>query len=155
MRYFLLMIMLGSFGCEVNNVTVTDRDGDEELFSTQVQPILQADCGFLGCHGREGMPLTLYSVHYLRLRDPDGLIDDTRPPLDEENLSTAEISHNRRSLAARIGPDDPKGDRERFLRRLVSLDQGGTPHAGVVVFETTTDPQLETLREFLETVGPR
>lgn len=152
MRGFAVAIMLFVVGCVVTNDEPMIRDGNTEDFAA-VEPILQTKCGFLGCHGREGMPLTFYTVHYLRLRDPDGLIDDTRPALDEHNLSDVEVAYNRRALASRVGQDDPKGDRERFIKRLISEDQGGIPHADTVVFESPNDPQLEILRAFLETVS--
>jgi hypothetical protein len=138
--------------CGPSNTELPNRDGDAELFVSQVQPILARHCAFLGCHGREGMPLSIYAVNYSRLRDPEGRVDNSRPPLDEQNLTATELEHNRKGLAARVGTDDRAGDIERFLTRLISLDQGSLRHAGVVVFDRPDDPELATLRAFLETV---
>lgn len=129
------------------------RDGNAELYDREVQPIVGARCAFLGCHGREGMPLTLYAVDFLRLRDPQGLIDFARPPLDERSLAPAELEHNRRALAARAGLGDPDGS--LLVRRLVPADEGGIPHAGVVVYEDPSDPDLQTLQRFLRTAHAR
>lgn len=128
-------------------------DGDVEMYTTEVQPIVARHCAFLGCHGREGVPLTLYAVDYLRLRDPQGLIDFSRPALDERALAAAELEHNRRALVQRAGPNDPGGS--VLIRRLIPLSAGGIPHAGVVVFERDDDPDLETLRRYLETAHAR
>ena len=143
---------LAATACADTGGAAEPRDGDADMFATEVQPILKRSCAFLGCHGREGVPLTTYAVDYLRIRDPDGDIDPSRPALDEIALASAEIDHNRRALAARVGIDDPAGDRARFLDRLIPIEQGGIPHADVVVFERTDDPELEVLRRFLETV---
>ncbi len=145
-------VSLGASACTTTGGTAEPRDGDAELFATEVQPIVRRRCTFLGCHGREGVPLTSYAVDYLRMCDPDGDIDPSKPALDERALAPAELDHNRRALAARIGADDPDGDRLRFLNRLISVDQGGIPHADVVVFERADDPELDVLRRFLETV---
>jgi hypothetical protein len=135
-----------------SNPRADSRDGDPELFSSEIQPILAEHCAYLGCHGREGMPLTVYAVDYLRLRDPEGRVDPSRPPLDERALTPAELEWNRRALAVRVGPRDPQADRDRFLRRLLPVSAGGIPHAGVEVFAGESDPQLDALRRFLETV---
>lgn len=145
-------VSLGAVACTTTGGTTEPRDGDAELFATEVQSIVRRRCSFLGCHGREGVPLTTYAVDYLRMRDPDGDIDPSKPALDERALAPAELDHNRRAVAARIGPDDPDGDRRRFLNRLISEEQGGIPHADVVVYERADDPELDLLRRFLETV---
>ncbi len=148
----IVTVSLGASACTSTGGTVEPSDGDAEMFATEVQPLLKRRCGFLGCHGREGVPLTTYSVDYLRMRDPDGDIDPTKPALDERALAPAELDYNRRAIAARVGPDDPSGDRGRFLNRLISEDQGGIPHADVVVYDRADDPELDVFRRFLETV---
>lgn len=146
-------VVLLFVGCgSSNGPAPSQRDGDATLFESQVQPVLVKHCAFLGCHGREGMPLSIYALNYMRLRDPDGRIDPTRPALDERALTPAELDHNRQGLASRVGRDDPSGDIERFLQRLIPASKGGISHAGVVVFETPDDPDLQVLRQFLETV---
>lgn len=139
-------------GCSADSGPAPARDGDTAMYASEIQPIMRAHCAFLGCHGREGMPLTLYTLDYLRLRDPDGMLDTSKPPLDERALSTMEIDHNRRALVSRIGPDDPAGDIDRFVLRLIPTAAGGIPHADTVVFESLSDPELVKLRQFLETV---
>jgi hypothetical protein len=152
-RVFAVGVIVAA-GC-----TTSDRpsdlplDGHAALFDNEVQPIVAQRCAFLGCHGREGMPLTFYAVHFLRLRDPEGLIDFSRPVLDELALSEAELEHNRRALAARAGPPDPDG--ALLARRLVPADEGGIPHAGVVVYENPADPEIATLQRFLRTANAR
>lgn len=154
LRVLLAVGVLVADGC-----TTDDRpsdpvlDGHAALYDNEVQPIVAERCAFLGCHGREGMPLTFYAVDFLRLRDPQGLIDFSRPALDERALSAAELEHNRRALAARAGPSDPDGS--LVVRRLVPLAEGGIPHAGVVVYEDPDDPEIETLRRFLRTAHAR
>lgn len=138
--------------CSASNSKSEPRDGDADLFASEVQPVIRSRCAFIGCHGREAMPFTLYALDYLRLRDPEGVVDPTRPPLDERALTPAELAHNRHAIAGRIGVDDPAGDRERFLRRLIPLASGGIAHSNVEVFATTDDPDLDAIRRFLETV---
>lgn len=128
-------------------------EGDAAMYESEAQPVVARHCAYLGCHGREGMPLTLYAVDHLRLRDPQGLIDFSRPPLDERALAPAELEHNRQALVERAGPNDPGGS--LLLRRLVPIEAGGIPHAGVVVFDSENDPDLDTLRRFLETAHAR
>lgn len=99
------------------------------------------------------MPLTLYAVDFLRLRDPDGRVDPTRPVLDERALSAGEISHNRKALAARVTAGDPHGG--QVWRRLVAPSAGGIGHARITVFARDSDPDLLAIRHFLETVRAR
>lgn len=135
-------------GCALDNAPTMERDGDPVLFEAEVQPILGARCAFEGCHGREGMPLALYAVDFLRLRDPEGNINPDLPPLDERALSTAELEHNRRALAARTSASDPLGD--ELILRLLSVDEGGIPHGDVVVYLDPANAELAVLRRFLE-----
>lgn len=146
------IVLAGLTACSASNPKAELRDGDAELFANEVQPVLRTHCAFVGCHGREAMPLTLYAVDYLRLRDPEGVVDPTRPPLDERALTPAELDHNRQAIAGRIGVDDPAGDRERFLLRLIPRSAGGIAHSNVEVFSSPDDPALDAIRRFLETV---
>lgn len=136
-------------GCTVDNASTASRDGDPVLFAAQVQPLVQRHCAFEGCHGREGMPLTLYAVDFLRLRDPAGNIDPAAPPLDERSLSEVELEHNRRALAARTSASDPAGD--GVILRLVPISEGGIPHADTVVYPSLTSPEIAVFRRFLGT----
>jgi hypothetical protein len=148
----LTLPLLAVLGCSTDTSGATARDGDAEMFATEIQPILRRQCAFLGCHGREGMPLTLYTLDYLRLRDIDGDVDPTTPVLDERALFPSEIDHNRLSLSSRVGRDDPAGDIERLLLRMIPTEAGGIPHGDVVVYESANDPEMVKLRQFLETV---
>lgn len=146
-----IALAISVFGCtQVAAPTLRTVDGDADMFAREVQPVVARRCGFLGCHGREGMPLTVYAVDYLRLRDPLGYVDPSRPPLDERALAPAELLHNRRAMAARAGDGDPGGT--LLIRRLLPPDQGGIPHAGVVVFDRADDPELAAIQRFLATV---
>lgn len=150
-RAVLLCLAVGSVvGCTVDNPATAERDGDPRLYAVEVQPIVDAHCGFEGCHGREGMPLVLYAKHYFRLSDPEGDVDPEAPPLDERALSEGELEHNRRALAARTSDRDPTGN--EVIRRLVPLSAGGIPHGDTVVYESMDDPNIAVLRHFLETV---
>lgn len=138
------------FACSVDNPVVSSRDGDAAYFAAEVQPVLRAHCAFEGCHGREGMPLSLYAVDYMRLSDPAGDVDPELPALDERALSSTELEHNRRALAANISHGDPTG--QAVLRRLLPLAHGGIAHADTVVFDTDSDPDYAILRRFLGSV---
>ena len=143
------VVALGLCGC-VTNTPSPSSDGDPAVFAAQVQPVLARHCSFLCCHGREGMPLGIYAVDYLRLSDPKGLVDPTSPPLDERALSPAELLHNRQALAERVGADDPVG--ARLLSRLLPPALGGIAHGGVVVFARREDPDFQALATFVKTV---
>jgi hypothetical protein len=150
-RSALVALALCLAACDAAGAEVPPRDGDPVLFEAEVQPVLARSCAYLGCHGREGIPLTLYAVGYLRMIDPEGLIDPARPPLDERALSSAELEHNRLAIVARKDEHDPEG--ERFLRRLIAPEAGGVPHGdGTVVYASDDHADLDALRRFLETV---
>lgn len=134
-------------GCTVDNAQSAERDGDPVFFAAEVQPVIGRHCAFEGCHGREGMPLTLYAVDFLRLRDPRGDIDPAVPELDERALADVELEHNRLALAARTSASDPAGD--AVILRLIPISEGGIPHADTVVFEDVAAPDLGVLRNFL------
>lgn len=144
----VLVVLFPAAGCERTVDEQEPLDGDPVMYAEQVQPVVRAHCAYLGCHGREGMPLTLYAADYLRMRDPEGALDPARPDLDERALSDAELAHNRRAIAARVHARD----RETFLRRLVPESEGGIRHAGVVVFEDPDAGELDVLRRFAESV---
>ncbi len=136
-------------GC-VTNSAETFRDGDPVIFAESVQPIITRECGFEGCHGREGMPLTLYAVDFLRLLDPEGDVDTGRTPLDERALSESELFHNRMGIASRVSATDPEG--LGLIQRLLPPEEGGVPHAGVVVYTRSNHDDLRALRTFLASV---
>jgi hypothetical protein len=142
----VLLALLLSSGCaEPPPPEGAVVDGDPELYATQVHPIVARRCAFLGCHGREGMPLTFYAVGLLRWRDPNGGLTE----LVENQLSEAELEYDRRALVSRAGPQDPGGN--LLIERMLPVEAGGIPHGGVVVYQHRTDPELEVLRQFLRT----
>lgn len=134
--------------CAVDNTPLAGRDGDAVYFADEVQPVIHRRCAFEGCHGREGMPLSLYAVDYLRLRDPTGDIDPADPPLDERALRDVELDHNRLALAARTSAQDSAGD--ELILRLIPISEGGIPHADMILFEDLANPDLEILERFLQ-----
>jgi len=140
-------------GCSVDNPRVDERDGDPAFFAAEVQPALRRHCAFEGCHGREGMPLSLYAVDFLRLRDPTGDIDPDVPVLDERTLREAELTHNRRALAAHTSPSDPTG--QAVISRLIPPSEGGIAHGDTVVFDDLSEPDLDLLTRFLAGVHAR
>lgn len=154
-RWVLATLLLGTLGCQARDDTpVTARDGDATLFEAEVQPVLQHDCAFVGCHGREGVSLTLYAVDHLRMIDPEGLVDPTRPALDERAVSESELEHNRLAIAARKTADDPEA--EQLLRRLLPEEEGGVAHAdGTVVYDRPSADGYRALERFMETVDAR
>lgn len=145
---WLACSVLLSVGCEPRGGEQEPLDGDPVMYAEEVQPLVREHCGYLGCHGREGTPLTLYAVDHLRLRDPAGELDSERPALDEHALSEAELDHNRRAIAARW---DPQGG-EALVRRLLPESEGGIAHADVVVFEDPDAPALAVFRRFMRSV---
>lgn len=136
-------------GCVVNGAG-SYLDGDPVLFAAEVQPVIARECAFEGCHGREGMPLTLYAPNFLRLRDPEGDVDTSNAPLDELELSETELDHNRRAIAARVSATDPDG--LGLIQRLLPPEEGGVPHAGVVVYSSREHLDIVALQRFLSTV---
>jgi hypothetical protein len=150
-RSVLVVLALCLAACEALGAEVPLRGGDPVIFEAEVQPVLARSCAYLGCHGREGIPLTLYAADFLRMIDPEGVIDPARPVLDERALSSVELDHNRLAIAARKDQHDPEA--ERFLRRLIAPEAGGIEHGdGTVVYQSEEHPDLAVLRRFLETV---
>jgi hypothetical protein len=152
MRRVLLAAALGIAACEGDGLPVVGgTGGDPAAFAQDVQPVLK-HCAYLGCHGREGMTLVLYSLDYLRLRHPDETLDRTRPPpaLDERVLEPEEIEHNRRALTEFIDHDDPK--KTRLYRVQIPIERGGLVHAGIVVFDRPEHPDLLALERWIASV---
>lgn len=146
LRAVLVVVLFGTACTPAANPIASQPDGDPETFARDVQPVLVRHCAFVGCHGREGMPLTLFAVDFLRLRDPNGEVDPAVPALDERALSEVELTHNRRSLAARAGNNN------RLIRKLIPTEKGGIPHFDVVVFESEDHPDAVILKQWLGTV---
>jgi len=141
-RVLPTLLLLAGCGSEPPEGALVD--GDPELYATEVQPIVERRCSFLHCHGNEGLTLTFYAVGWLRWRDPEGPTE-----LVEDQVTETELELNRRALASRAGPQDPGGT--AVVRRMLPVDAGGIPHAGVVVFDSRDDPELEVLQRFLGT----
>jgi hypothetical protein len=86
----LLLVVLVLGACQDTAGSVTLAPGDPAVYAASVQPILEARCGTLDCHGDEGRALRLYSETGLRATDV----------LRDRPLTAAELDANRASIVA-------------------------------------------------------
>jgi len=119
---------------------------DYDEFVGAIQPILEASCSNLGCHGDPDRRLTLYSTAYLRA---EPAVPGTA--LDADRLSLAELGWNYDSVRARL-IDEEVADEARLLLKCLDPAEGGIEHAdGEVVFATPEEPGYVALRDWIET----
>src|SRR5262245_4842054 len=93
---------------------------DEAAFAATIQPIVEARCATLDCHGAEDRPLRLYAVTGLRRQDA------WRDLLE---LMPEELDENVRATSAQ----DPTLIFDKALGRM--------GHEGGAVWTSTDDPQ--------------
>ena len=105
-------------GCARDQGVVSLDGLDPESYARDVQPIFEARCATLDCHGDAGRPLRLYAETGLRARD------DLRDlPMTEDELLA-----NVRSVEA-IDPDSPFAEGLMVLKPLAEAS-GGMAHEG-------------------------
>ena len=131
--------------CAAPNLVQSDPEAlaalDEAAFRCNVQPILQRDCSYLGCHGREGMPLRLYGIGALRL--------DTKNTTASraQALSDAELHANFLSAQGQSFHTPP--ERNQLVLKSLPSAAGGYAHVGGAIWSGMDDPRVQTLLQWL------
>ncbi len=114
-------------------------------FVANVQPVIEAECAFPGCHGTLDRPLTLYARGFLRAPP---VFAGT--PLDDTHLTDEELAWNYDAMRVRIA-DETSADDARLLLKCLDTAEGGIDHAeGIVVFRERDDPGYEALLRWIE-----
>lgn len=108
--------------------------GDEAAYVSDVQPILEARCASLDCHGADGRPLRLYAETGRRLRDD----------LRGQPLAPEEVQANLRALAA-IDPGAAPDENLIITKPLA----GGVGHKGGDEWLDENEPQVVCVRGWL------
>ena len=116
---------------------------DESFYRCRVQPIFDRSCSQLACHGTEDRPLRTYSRVKWRInpawRGTHNAGGDAALTGEEwcRNLSSARL----------FAGGDPAAS--QLLTQPLSPSLGGLAHAGYTLFYETSDPDYQTIREWL------
>ncbi|HTE56684.1 MAG TPA: hypothetical protein VK698_37785 [Kofleriaceae bacterium] len=123
-------LALGSAACAYDDPGMVPLDQlDQQAFTRDVQPIFEARCATLDCHGVEGRPLRLYAETGLRLRD------DLRdlPMTDEEVIANVRSAEG-------VDPG-ARPDLNLILRKPLAEAAGGVQHEGGDLWLSRDEPQ--------------
>ena len=138
-------LMWLALGCSAPNLSQPDPEGlaalDETAFRCAVQPILQRDCSYLGCHGREEMPLRLYGVGALRVEKGKTSAGRASP------LSDAELHANFLSAQGQSFHTPP--ERNQLVLKGLPSAAGGYAHVGGAIWSGPDDARVQTLLSWL------
>ena len=115
---FLLLMGLVAAGCQDN--PVDESELDEAYYRCRVQPVFDARCSMLECHGTEERPLRVFSRNRLRL--------DADPVQLNLPMSDEELVLNRESAVGFVDGEDPH--RSMLSRKPLDEDAGGYYHEG-------------------------
>jgi hypothetical protein len=130
-------LVLVAGGCARDQGVVSLDELDPESYARDVQPIFEARCATLDCHGDVGRPLRLYAETGLRARD------DLRDlPMTEEELLA-----NVRSVEA-VDPGSPFAEGLMVLKPLAQAS-GGVAHEGDDVWQDREEPQARCVIAWL------
>lgn len=135
----------GFAGCaSIDNPRYAYPTPDYAQFVTGVQPVLGEHCASAACHGSPHRTLKLYAIDFLRA--PPEFADT---PLDEKHLTDAELAWNYDELRARLRGVTAVGNC-RLLRKCLPVADGGIRHAdGIAVFSGVSDPDYQTLKDWV------
>jgi len=140
-----LVLALLATGCWSQNLAQADPEGlaalDETTFRCAVQPILQRECSYLGCHGREEMPLRVYGVGALRLEEGRTSAGRARP------LTSAEEHANFLSAQGQSFHTPP--ERNQLVLKGLPSRAGGYAHVGGVIWSGLDDPRVHIILGWL------
>ena len=117
-RSVVLATGLVAAGCQDN--PVDESELDEAYYRCRVQPVFDASCSMLECHGTEARPLRVFSRNRLRL--------DADPVQLNLPMSDEELDLNRESALGFVNTEDP--DRSLLSRKPLDEDAGGYYHEG-------------------------
>jgi len=140
-RRLLLMVPLLALGaCAIDEQTtsVVDSPGTLGDFETYVQPVLQAGCASLDCHGNAGRPLRLYARNGLRID----------VALRGEDASDGEMLSNIAAIAG-LEPGVDKVEDHLLLLKPLAVEAGGLHHIGGDLWPDQSDAVYRCLHAWL------
>ncbi len=126
--------------CAADDAEVLDvaASGGVEEFATYVQPVLEAGCASLDCHGVAGRPLRLYGRDGLRL-DAD---------LRGMDATEQEVAANIRAIDG-LTPAQGQIEDHLILRKPLAIAAGGMHHVGGELWLDQSDPAYRCLHAWL------
>lgn len=116
---------------------------DERFFRCRIQPIYDRSCAQVACHGTEDRPLRTYGRSKWRINPAWRGNHVDGPPA----LTAEEWCRNFSSTRA-FAAGDPASS--QLLTQPLSPSLGGLAHAGYTLFFDTSDPDYQTIRQWLE-----
>jgi hypothetical protein len=136
--------------CSVDPTPLLVANPDANRFATEAYPILLRDCGFPACHGARDRFFRVFGPGRTRL--------STSPDLDPGDPATSEEiaqSYDR----ARSMIDAKAPERSLLLRKPLASGAGGAGHKGSDswgrnVYASAVDPNFQTLRAWVFSLGP-
>ncbi|MEQ9495639.1 MAG: hypothetical protein RIT81_02245 [Deltaproteobacteria bacterium] len=139
----IIPLLLLAASC-IENEPVTRGDVKFDTYRCQVQPIVDAKCSMLACHGDVRRPFHSFTRNRMRLEGSDIQRD---LPLTQQELDL--------NYASALGfvTDDP--DESWLLLKPLDSDAGGYYHRGKEifggpdVFSDTEDPDYQIMRNWL------
>ena len=130
----LVACVLAAAACQDTGGTQPLVTADATSYAAYVQPVLEARCATLDCHGNVERPLRLYARTGLRAADA----------LRDRPFAPDEITANVRALAA----IDPGAAPEASLVISKPL-VGGEAHEGGDLWTSADEPQVVCVRSWL------
>jgi hypothetical protein len=131
----LALVVAGACARDQGVVTLDELDPDS--YARDIQPIFEARCGTLDCHGVAGRPLRLYAETGLRARDD----------LRDLPMTNDELLANVRAVEA-IDPGSAF-DEGMMLRKPLAEAAGGVAHEGGDVWQERDEPQASCVIAWL------
>jgi hypothetical protein len=149
-----LLALCGASGCELDNPPVARADLSYGYFTCAVQPVLDRECAFPGCHGNPDRGLPLLSPSRMRLTEERARARATLDLADIEAgyhppLTEVELTFNYQACGAFVARGAAAGD-SALLSRPLAVGAGGRYHAPQGdVFAATDAPGYQTLARWI------
>jgi hypothetical protein len=111
--------------------------GDVATYARDLQPLLEASCATLDCHGDRARPLRLYAETGLRATDA----------LRDQPLTMVELAANASALLA-VDPGAAPDD-HLAVRKPLPPAEGGVAHIGGKLWRNRQEPAFLCVRSWL------
>lgn len=139
-RLALVLVLAGAAACAIDDQAQLELElpGTLPDYAAHVQPVLEAGCASLDCHGDAGRPLRLYATNGLRL---DASLRGG-PPTDDE------LAANMRLLTG-LDPEVTDLESHLILLKPLAVAAGGVHHVGGDLWPDQRDPAYRCLHSWL------
>jgi hypothetical protein len=137
------LLLAGVFdsGCapvDEQSMVGVQAQGSVADFQQYVQPVLQAGCASLDCHGQAGRPLRLYARNGLR----------QRVELRGLDASESEALANMQAITG-LAPETQHLEDHLLLLKPLAVDAGGVHHKGGELWRDQNDHAYRCLHAWL------